>query len=326
MKPYVFVTRKMPEHLLSDLYEIAEVGMWEHEDIPVPSEVLQKELERADALFSLVSDPLRSQQLAKCPKLKVIANMAVGYDNIDVEHATNKGIVVCHTPDVLTDTTADLTFALLLATARKIPEATDYIKNDQWQQWSPYLLAGTDVHHKTIGIVGMGRIGEAVAKRAKGFDMEILYHNRSRKMETEQQLGAKYCSFEELLQQSDYVVCLAPFTPVTKELFDQQAFQQMKNSAIFINASRGGLVNEAALQEALEKGVIQAAGLDVFAEEPVRANHPLVQLPNVVAIPHIGSATVETRDAMVKMTVENIKKVLEGKPPLAAVNFKELGV
>ncbi|WP_209125755.1 D-glycerate dehydrogenase [Alkalihalobacillus sp. BA299] len=326
MKPYVFITRKMPDHLLSELYEVAEVKMWEHEDIPVPFDVLQEELERANGLFSLVSDPIHSEHLESAPHLKVIANMAVGYDNIDVQLATKKGIMVCHTPDVLTDTTADLTFALLLATARRIPEAARYISNDEWKQWSPYLLAGMDIHHKTIGIVGMGRIGEAVAKRAKGFDMNILYYNRSRKEEAEQQLGATYCSFVELLQQSDYVVCLAPLTSETKELFDEQAFQEMKNSAIFINASRGGLVKESALQEALEKGIIHGAGLDVFAEEPIRANHPLVQLPNVVAIPHIGSATVETRDAMVKMTVQNIIRVLKGERPLAAVNLKELGV
>ncbi|WP_216831039.1 2-hydroxyacid dehydrogenase [Alkalihalobacterium elongatum] len=326
MKPYIFITRKIPENLLTELYEVAEVKMWDHEDVPVPNDVLKKELEKADALFSLVSDPIRSEQLTNCPNLKVIANMAVGYDNIDVKLATSKGIVVCHTPDVLTDTTADLTFALLLATARRIPEATRYISNDEWNQWSPYLLAGTDVHHKTIGIVGMGRIGEAVARRAKGFDMNILYHNRSRKEEAEQKIGAKYCTFEELLEQSDYVVCLAPLTPETKELFDEQAFQQMKSSAIFINASRGGLVKEPALLEALQKGIIKGAGLDVFAEEPIRATHPLVQLPNVVAIPHIGSATVETRDAMAKMTVQNITRYLKGEQPIAAVNLKELGV
>lgn len=326
MKPYVFITRKVPEQLLTELYEMAEVKMWEHEDVPVSNEVLKKELERADGLFSLVSDPVQSEQLSNCPNLKVIANMAVGYDNIDVELATSKGIVVCHTPDVLTDTTADLTFALLLATARRIPEATRYITNDEWSQWSPYLLAGTDVHHKTIGIVGMGRIGEAVARRAKGFDMTILYHNRTRKTGAEQEIGARYCTFEEVLKESDYVVCLAPLTPETKELFDEKAFQQMKDSAIFINASRGGLVKESALVEALKNGVIKGAGLDVFAEEPIRANHPLVLLPNVVAIPHIGSATVGTRDAMVEMTVQNIVRSLRGEQPIAAVNLKELGV
>ncbi|MDE5415330.1 2-hydroxyacid dehydrogenase [Alkalihalobacterium chitinilyticum] len=326
MKPYVFITRKIPEQLLTELYEMAEVKMWEHEDVPVPNNILKEELERADAVFSLVSDPIGSEQLSNCPNLKVIANMAVGYDNIDVRLATSKGIVVGHTPDVLTDTTADLTFALLLATARRIPEAASYVKNDEWSQWSPYLLAGTDVHHKTIGIVGMGRIGEAVARRAKGFDMNILYHNRSRKAVAEQEIGAQYCTFEELLKQSDYVVCLAPLTPETKEIFNAKAFQQMKDSAIFINASRGGLVNESDLEEALKNGVIKGAGLDVFAKEPIRVNHPLVQLPNVVAIPHIGSATVETRDAMVKMTVQNIVRSLKGEQPIAAVNLKELGV
>ncbi|MEB1809014.1 MAG: D-glycerate dehydrogenase [Bacillaceae bacterium] len=326
MKPYVFITRKIPEKLLTELYEMAEVKMWEHEDVPVPNDILKEELERSDAVFSLVSDPIGSEQLSNCRNLKVIANMAVGYDNIDVELATSKGIVVCHTPDVLTDTTADLTFALLLATARRIPEAAKYVKNDEWSQWSPYLLAGTDVHHKTIGIVGMGRIGEAVARRAKGFDMNILYYNRSRKAVAEQEIGAQYCTFEDLLKQSDYVVCLAPLTPETKEIFNEKVFQQMKDSAIFINASRGGLVNESDLEEALKNGVIKGAGLDVFAKEPIRANHPLVQLPNVVAIPHIGSATVETRDAMVKMTVQNIVRSLKGEQPIAAVNLKELGV
>ncbi|KYD34107.1 Glyoxylate reductase [Geobacillus stearothermophilus] len=319
-KPYVFITRKLPEDVVAPLLAIAEVEMWPHEDMAVPHDVLVEKAKRATAILPMVSDPIDEDVLAAGSGLKVVANMGVGYDNIDVPAATKRGVLVCNTPDVLTDTTADLTFALLLATARRLVEAAEFLKEGKWKSWSPFLLAGADVHHKTIGIVGMGNIGQAVAKRAKGFDMNILYYNRSRRPEAEEKLGAVYRPFADLLAESDFVVCLTPLTRETRHLFNREAFRQMKTSAIFINAARGAVVDEQALYEALVAGEIAAAGLDVFEKEPVAADHPLLSLPNVVALPHIGSATYETRRAMMTLARDNIIAVLEDRSPLTPVN------
>ncbi|KMJ58839.1 2-ketogluconate reductase [Bacillus sp. LL01] len=318
-RPYVFITRKLPEEVLSPLKEMADVQMWNSESEAVPREVLLREAQKADALLTMLSDKVDKELLAQSQNLKVVANLAVGYDNIDVEAASNKGILICNTPDVLTETTADLTFALLLATARRITEAQEYVKEGQWQSWSPFLLAGADVHHKTIGIVGMGKIGQAVAKRAIGFGMEVLYHNRNRHLEAEQEVGASYRTFDQLLEQSDYVVCLTPLTESTQHLFDKDAFKHMKNTAFFINVGRGQVVDEEALIEALQQNEIAGAGLDVFYQEPIGEDHPLLQLPQVVAIPHIGSASVETRTTMMNLCRDNIMAVLEGEKPKTKV-------
>jgi glyoxylate reductase len=323
-KPYVFVTRKVPMEALKVLTEIAEVSMWPHEGITVPRQKLLEEASRADALYTMLSDKIDEELLNQAPNLKVVANLAVGFDNIDIKAATKKGVAVCHTPDVLSDTTADLTFALLLATARRIVESALYIKEGKWQNWSPLLLAGEDVHHKTIGIIGMGRIGQAVGKRATGFEMEILYHNRSRNEKAEQEIGATYCSFEDVLKTSDFIVCLAPLTAETKGMFNREAFKLMKNSAIFINASRGDVVDEVALYEALKNYQIKGAGLDVFCQEPISVDHPLLTLENVVAVPHIGSASVETRIAMAELTSRNIVNVIQNNRPEAIVNGQVL--
>jgi glyoxylate reductase len=320
MKPYIFITRKLPEDVIEVLHDHYEVGMWDKEDVPVPRDVLLKEVAQADALLTMLSDSINQEVLTVGKKLKVIANLAVGYDNIDIQTASEKGIAVCNTPDVLTDTTADLTFALLLATARRIVEAAEYVKNDQWKSWSPLLLAGHDIHHKTIGIVGMGKIGEAVAKRATGFEMDILYYNRTRKLEAERNLGVQYTPFEDLVKKSDFIVCLTPLTAETKNLFTREVFQKMKSSAIFVNASRGPVVDEEGLYQALLQGEIAGAGLDVFETEPIRSSHPLLTLPNVVAIPHIGSSSVETRNTMMKLCLENIMSVIEGKTPKTLIN------
>lgn len=319
-KPYVFITRKVPNETLKALSEVAEVSMWTEEEEPVPREKLIEEANRADGLLTMLSDKIDEEIINNSPNLKVVANLAVGFDNINVEAATKKGIIVCNTPDVLSDTTADLTFALLMATARRIVEASQYIKEGKWKNWGPMLLAGADVHHKTIGIIGMGRIGQAVAKRATGFEMEILYHNRSRKVEAEKELGATYCSFDELIEKSDFIVCLAPLTKETRGMFNEAAFTKMKKSAIFVNASRGDVVDEKALYSALQNGEIAAAGLDVFCNEPIGADHPLLSLNNVVAIPHIGSASVETRIIMAELASRNIANALQEKRPEAVVN------
>lgn len=313
-KPYVYITRKLDEASLTPLKEVAHVEMWPSEDEPCPREELETQAAKADALLTMLSDQIDETLLSKAPNIKVVANLAVGYDNIDLEAAKKHGITVCHTPDVLTESTADLAFALLMASARRIVEASDWIKDGNWTGWGPLLLAGADVHHKTLGIVGMGSIGTALAKRAKGFNMNVLYHNRSRKPEAEAQLGVTYAAFEELLKQSDFIVCLTPLTPETKDMFNEKAFDLMKNSAYFINVSRGQTVDEDALYEAVTKGKIAGAGLDVFRQEPVSPSHPLTTLRNVTVLPHIGSASVETRKTMMRLCAENIALVLQDEP------------
>jgi glyoxylate reductase len=319
-RPYVFITRKLSENAIQPLMEVADVHIWNEEEKAVPREILLEEVKKADALLTMLSDKVDKELLDAAPKLKVIANLAVGYDNIDVEYANQKGIAICNTPDVLTDTTADLAFALLLSTARRVVEAAEFVKKGEWKSWSPLLLAGSDVHHKTIGIVGMGKIGEAVAKRATGFDMNILYHNRSRNLVAEERIGASYASFDELIETSDFIVCLTPLTDETRGLFNKEIFMKMKNTAVFINVSRGPVVDEDALYQALVHGEIAAAGLDVFEKEPVDADHPLLTLPNVVALPHIGSSSTETREKMMKLCCENIELVLINQQPKTLVN------
>ncbi|MFG6497177.1 D-glycerate dehydrogenase [Fictibacillus sp. UD] len=314
-KPYVFITRKLPDETLVELNQIAEVNMWPYEEEAVPRDVLLAEASKADGLLTMLSDNIDAELLQQASSLKVVGNLAVGYDNIDIKLASNLGIKVCNTPDVLTDSTADLAFSLILATARRIVESANYVKEGKWNSWGPLLLAGADVHHKTIGIVGMGRIGEAVARRAKGFDMKILYHNRNRKHEAEVSLDAEYKDFHELLKQSDFVVSLAPLTAETKGMFNREAFQSMKESAIFINAGRGASVDEDALVEALENKRIAGAGLDVFEKEPIDPKHPLLSMKQVVALPHIGSASVETRMKMAALACRNIANILNGKEP-----------
>lgn len=315
----LYVTRKIPDELIRPYQDLIDIRMWEKEEEPVPHEVLKEEMKEADGLICLITEKVDRELLESAPHLKVVANMAVGYDNIDVKAAHNLGISVTNTPDVLTETTADLAFALMMTAARKIVEANAYMKADKWQHWSPFLLAGTDIHHKKLGIVGMGRIGTAIARRAKGFDMEIMYHNRSRYPQTEQELQAVYADFDTLIRQSDYVVSVVPLTKDTQKIFDQSAFQKMKESAIFVNVSRGGVVDEQALYEALKAGEIRTAGLDVYNQEPVRASHPLLELNNTVCLPHIGSASTATRREMIRLTLENASLVLNGEAPVTPV-------
>ncbi|MFZ0474448.1 MAG: D-glycerate dehydrogenase, partial [Halobacillus sp.] len=287
-KPYVFITRALPEAVVEPYRKHFNIEMWPEEEKPVPREVLLEKSVQADGLLTMLTDSIDQELLEKTNTLDIVANLAVGYDNIDITYAKEKKIAVTNTPDVLTDTTADLTFGLLMAAARRIVEASEFVKKGEWGPWSPLLLAGSDIHHKTIGIVGMGRIGEAVAKRAKGFDMNILYHNRSRNKETEEKLEASFTDFHELIEQSDFIVSMVPLTPETHHMFDQATFQRMKSEAIFINASRGAVVDEQSLYEALVNNEIAGAGLDVFEKEPIGADHPLLQLNQVVCLPHIG--------------------------------------
>lgn len=315
----IYITRKLPDYVIKEYERKYEIKMWDNAESPVPRDVLLKEVKEADALFCTLSEKIDGELFEAGKNLKVVSNLAVGYDNIDLEAAREFDIPVTNTPDVLTETTADLTFALLMATARRLIEGYKYIEENKWKNWAPFMLAGTDIHHKTIGIVGMGRIGEAVAKRAKGFNMNILYHNRSRKAEFETAVNADYKEFDELIEEADFIVSLLPLTNETKEKFNKVAFKKMKNSAIFINASRGGVVNETDLHDALVTGGIRAAGLDVFESEPISNDHPLVKLENVVALPHIGSASTETREKMIELCFKNMDAVLSGKKALTEI-------
>lgn len=261
------------------------------------------------------------QLLDAAPNLEVIATISVGYDNLPVEELTKRGIMLCNTPDVLTETTADTGFTLIMATARRVVELAEWVKAGKWQASIGPALFGSDVHGKTLGMIGFGRIGQAVARRgALGFGMKVRYSNASPKPALEQELGAVRCELDELLAASDFVCVTVPLTADTERLIGAQQFALMQPSAIFINIARGKVVDESALINALENGVIQAAGLDVFDQEPLPASSPLLSMPNVVALPHIGSATHETRDAMAQRAVDNVRLALQGKRPISLVN------
>ncbi|WP_091661004.1 2-hydroxyacid dehydrogenase [Alteribacillus iranensis] len=315
MKPYVYLTRKMPPAIVEKLERECRVSMWEKEEEPVPAEVLAREIEKADGIYCTVSDPIPRELIEKAARLKIISTMAVGYNNIDVDAAAEKNILVAHTPGVLTETTADLTFALLMAAARRLPEGIDTIRNDEWGAWVPFFLTGQDIHHSRLGIIGMGRIGEAVARRGTGFRMDIVYHNRSRKPEAERDIGARYVELDELLETSDFVCVTAPYTKETHHIIDKDALHKMKESAILVNSSRGGTVDEDALYDALKHGSIRGAGLDVFENEPIRSDHPLLSLPNVTALPHIGSASEKTRWKMAHMAADHLLQAFRGEEP-----------
>ncbi|WP_017382210.1 2-hydroxyacid dehydrogenase [Paenisporosarcina sp. TG-14] len=315
MKQKIYITRKLPDAVVDRLREICEVGMWDKEEEPVPREVLMKEIRDVDGILSMVSDSIDETLINQATQLKVISNMAVGYNNIDIKAATERGIMVTNTPGVLTETTADLTFALLMATARRLVESSDYLREGKWKSWFPMQLTGQDIHGSTLGIIGMGRIGEALAKRAKGFDMNVIYTNRSRKSKVEEELGIHYKDKETLLRESDFVCVLVPFTLETKDTINKEELALMKPTSVLINTARGGVVNEDALYEALINNEIWAAGLDVFQEEPVPIDHPLLTLPNVVALPHIGSSSINTRMKMAHLAATNLIEGISGNTP-----------
>lgn len=319
MRPSVYVTRRLPQPAIEIIATSCDYHIWEPEDQVVPRDVLLREVADADGVLTMLSDRVDDELLEAAPKLKVVANMAVGYDNVDLAALKRRGVVLTNTPDVLTETTADLAWALLLATARRVVEGNQLIQAGEWKSWSPLFLAGQDVFGATIGIVGAGRIGGAVARRAQGFGMPILYHNRRRSPELEAATGARYRLLNDLLREADFVVVAAPLTDETRGMFGAQEFALMKPTAVFVNVARGGLVKELELVDALGAGRPWAAGLDVFEREPIGADHPLLALPNVVAVPHIGSATIATRVKMATTAASNLVAVVTGKQPLNPV-------
>jgi len=314
MKPKVIVYKKVDQKVLEYIKQTCEVVYFEKLDSENYSEFLH-ELKDAQGIVG-VELKIDKDLLDQAPQLKIVCNVSVGYDNLDLLELSKRGIMATNTPDVLNETVADTVMGLIIATARRMPELDHWVKTGQWDSNLAEKWFGIDVHHKVLGIIGMGGIGSAVAKRAHfGFDMDILYHNRSRNHEAEQTYGATYCSLEELLQQSDFVCLMTPLTPETEKLMGKREFEQMKKSAIFINASRGKTVDEEALIHALQKGEILAVGLDVFDPEPVKKDNPLLSMKNVVTLPHIGSATMETRFNMAMLAAENVVAGLKGDVP-----------
>ena len=315
LKPRVYVTRKIPEVGIELLKKFCDVDY--RDEVPPPSrEELLDAVEDVDAIYCTLNEKIDEEVMDRAEKLKVVGTMSVGVDHIDVDHATSKGIYVVHTPGVLTETVADHAWALLLATARRIVEADRSIRNGEWKiPWAPTMLLGYDVYGKTLGIIGIGRIGSAVARRAKGFNMKVLYYDIVRREDLEKELGIKYAELDELLRESDFVTLHVPLTPETKKLINERKLKLMKRTAILVNTSRGAVVDQEALTRALQEGWIAGAGLDVFEKEPISVDDPLLKLDNVVLTPHIGSASHDTRNKMAEYVAEGIIKVLKGERP-----------
>ena len=320
-KPKVYVTRELPERGLRIIKKNFDAEVWP-EYGPPPKKVIIEKAKNVDALATLLSDKMDAEVFDAAPNLRIIAQMAVGFDNIDVQEATRRGIYVTNTPEVLTDTTADFAWALLMAVARRVVEADKYVRTGQWKVgWHPSMMRGRDVYGTTIGIVGAGRIGYAVAKRAKGFDMKVIFYDVIPRPEMERELGAKRVELDELLKESDFVSIHVPLMKETYHLMNAEKLKLMKKTAYLINNARGPIVDEKALYEALKEGRIAGAGLDVFEQEPTPVDNQLLKLDNIVAAPHISSASHETRSKMAEMVAENLVAFFDGKKPPNLVNL-----
>lgn len=318
-KPAVLISRLLPEPAVALARSRAEVDAYDV-DAAMPRPDLLERLRGKQGLICVISEAVDRALLDACPELRVVSNVAVGYNNVDVAACTNRGVVVTNTPNVLTDTTADFAWTLLMATARRVVEADRYVRDGRFQQWEYMLLLGGDIHGKTLGVVGFGRIGRAMARRALGFGMRVLYQDAvAADAATERLLNAARVDLATLLRESDFVTLHTPLIPETRHLINAESLRTMKKTAYLINAARGPVVDEGALVAALKEGRIAGAGLDVFEEEPTV--HPgLVGLPNVVLAPHIASGSLDTRLKMATLAVENCLAVLEGKTPPTPVN------
>ena len=319
--PCVFVTREIAPEAIEMLRATADVKVW-GEDRAIPRDTLLREVVGIDGLLSLLTEKIDDQLLDAAGKnLKIVANMAVGFDNFDVPALTTRGIVGTNTPGVLTETTADFAFALMMAAGRYVVQGVEYVRAGRWQTWEPNLFVGQDIHHTTVGIVGLGRIGLEFAKRAHGFDMRVLYYDVYRRDgDFEREHAVEYRDLDDLLAESDYVTIHVDLNEHTRKLFNAERFRRMKPNAYLINAARGPIVDTEALYEALKSGEIAGAALDVTDPEPLPVDHPLLQLENCIVCPHIASASVRTRTNMAKLAAENIVNVLTGKPPVTPVN------
>lgn len=319
-KPKVFVTRRIPEAGLSKVLAACDAEVWP-EPLPPPYDVVREKVATCDGLLSLLTDKIDPALMDASPKLKVVSNYAVGFNNVDIPAATQRGICIGNTPGVLTDATADMAFCLLIGAARRLVESDTYSRSGAWKTWEPLGHIGCDMVGKTIGIVGMGRIGYAMAKRCfGGWGMKILYHDQRSSVEAERDFGARKVSFDELLAESDFVSVHTDLNADTKGMFNTATFKKMKRTAVFINSARGPIHNEADLITALKNNTIFAAGLDVTDPEPPLPNNPLLTLPNVIVAPHIASATVQTRNAMAEIAADNLIAGVTGKALRGWVN------
>jgi glyoxylate reductase len=328
-KPRLFITRELFPDVTEKLKKCYDVEVWDRYQ-PPPYEVLLDKVRSADALVTLLSDRIDCNLLQQAKRLRIIAQYAVGYDNIDVECATRLGIYVTNTPGVLTEATAELTWALILAVARRIVEADTFVRWGEWWRtktsWHPHMVLGVELRGKTLGVIGLGRIGLRVAEMGKAFGMKVVYYSRSRNEALEKELGAEYRDLDTLLQEADVVTIHVPLTKETYHMINEERLRKMKRTAILINTARGAVVDTNALVKALSEGWIAGAGLDVFEEEPLSPNHPLTAFKNVVLTPHIGSATYEARHAMAELVAENLIAFYEGREPPTLVNKEVLKI
>ena len=322
MKKKVFLTRTLHDFALKELRKKYQIEIHSGK-IPISQTILRSKIKEIDGLICFPYDNINKKIIEEGKNLKVISTYSVGFDHIDIEYAKKKKIRVGFTPEVLTDATADMAFLLLLDIARRVTEGDKIIREGKWKEiYGAFDYVGVDLQGKTIGILGLGRIGSTLAKRAKAFDMKIIYHNRKPVTKSkEKSLDAKYVSFEKLITQSDFLSIHVPHTKETDKLFDMKIFKKMKKTAFLINTSRGKVVNEKDLAIALKKKIISGAGLDVFDKEPIKKDHPLVKLPNIVLAPHIGSSTKETRIKMAEITVKNLNLGINGKKPIHSVGY-----
>jgi len=322
----IYVTRQLPERGMKIIKKYFDTEVWP-EYAPPPKKTIIEKAKNVDALSTLLSDKIDAEVFDAAPKLKIVSQMAVGFDNIDLQEATKRGVYITNTPEVLTDTTADFAWALLMAVARRVVEADKYVRTGQWKVgWHPDMETGRDIHHATMGIVGAGRIGYAMAKRAKGFDMKILFYDVIPRPEMEKDFSAKRMDLDALLKEADFVSIHVPLMKETHHLMNEQKLRLMKKTAYLINNSRGPVVDEKALYKALKEGWIAGAGLDVFEQEPTPMDNPLLKLDNIVVAPHISSASLETRSKMAEMVADNLVSFFEGKKPPNLVNQDVLKV
>ncbi len=319
MRPRVFITRRLPQSALDLILAECEAEVWE-EELPPPRHVLMDKVRDVDGLLCLLTDKIDAPLMDAAPRLKVVSNCAVGYDNIDVPAATQRGIAVGNTPGVLTETTADFAFALLLAAARRVVEAERHTRAGKWKTWGLTVLLGQDVFGATLGLIGLGRIGMAVAKRARGFEMRVLYYDPQRRPEVEEQLGISYADLDTVVRQADFLSIHVPLTPTTYHLVNADLLNKMKKTAILVNTSRGPIVDQKALYTALRDGVIAGAALDVTDPEPIPLDDPLLTLDNCIITPHIASASVATRTRMATMAAQNLLAGVRGEPLPNPVN------
>jgi glyoxylate reductase len=319
-KPKVYVTRELPDRGLNVIKNRFDAEVWP-EYAPPPKKTIIEKAKNVDALATLLSDKIDVEVFDAAPKLKIVSQLAVGFDNIDIPEATKRGIYVTNTPEVLTDTTADFSWALLMAVARRVAEADKYVRVGKWKVgWHPSMIQGRDVYGATIGIVGAGRIGYAMAKRATGFDMKILFYDVIPRPEIEKDFEAKKVDLNTLFKESDFVSIHVPLTKETHHLVNAERLSIMKKTAYLINNSRGPVVDEKALIDALQRNEIGGAGLDVFEQEPISMDNPLLKFENVVLAPHISSASYETRSKMAEMVADNLVAFFEGKKPPNLLN------